>query len=196
MAMPGRSRSIGRAPRGPAAGRVLCATAALACLLLSGATPVYAAPARATPRHPALVASPDLRECPAQPVVLTCVDLSSQRLWVRRGRRLVFGPVPIRTGRVGDATPDGWFTVYYRNKYQWSTPYSVPMPFSQFFYGGDALHGVFGGISQGPGSHGCVNLNYRDAARLWTTIGMGSRVFIWGFKPPVPVSFAGPAEGE
>jgi lipoprotein-anchoring transpeptidase ErfK/SrfK len=179
--MSGWSRSIaaaGRVPGGPLVRSLLCATAVLACLVLPSATVAHAASA-----GPAARAS--VSGCPTRPAVLTCVNLSRQRLWVRRGRRVIFGPVPIRTGRAGLGTPDGWFTVYYRNKYQWSTPFNVPMPFSQFFNGGDALHGVFGSISQGPGSHGCVNLLYEDAARLWKIIGVGSRVYIWGSKPPV-----------
>jgi hypothetical protein len=181
-----RLRSVMEANSWSSAARsLLCAAAVLACLLLPPTAAAHAAPVHEGLAGAAHRAPTDLRGCPAQPAVLTCVDLSSQRLWVRSGRRIVLGPVPVRTGRVGLATPDGWFTVYYRNKYQWSTPFNVPMPFSQFFNGGDALHGVFGSISQGPGSHGCVNLLYPDAARLWNTIGVGSRVYIWGRKPPV-----------
>jgi lipoprotein-anchoring transpeptidase ErfK/SrfK len=155
------------------AGRQLLAAATAAVGLLL-ATPIA---------HAAAAGWPDLRGCPARPALTTCVDLSAQRLWVRDGRRIIFGPVPVRTGRPGYATPDGWFTIDYRNKYQWSAPFNVPMPFSQFFDGSDALHGVFGPISGGPGSHGCVNLLYNDAATLWHTIGISTHVYIWGTKP-------------
>ena len=48
-----------------------------------------------------------------------------------------------------------------------STLYNTPMPFSQFFDRGEALHGVYGDIYESPGSHGCVNLKWMDAERLW-----------------------------
>jgi hypothetical protein len=124
-----------------------------------------------------------LRRCPPRPGLVTCVDLDHQLLWVQRGGAIVYGPVPVRSGRAGNETPTGWFRVYERDRNHWSAPFGSPMPFSQFFNGGDAVHGVFGTIFEGPGSHGCVNLEYQDALRMWHLIGVGDWVDIRGIKP-------------
>ncbi|WP_377270164.1 L,D-transpeptidase [Peterkaempfera sp. SMS 1(5)a] len=130
-----------------------------------------------------------VRGCPVRTYRVVCVDLNHQVLWVQTGRRIVFDDVPVRTGRVGNATRTGWFRVYRRDIDHWSKEYKSPMPYSQFFSGGQALHGVYGGVDDGPGSHGCVNLVYDDAQALWRVIGKGTAVYTWGHKPkPQPES--------
>ncbi|WP_245687508.1 L,D-transpeptidase [Streptacidiphilus griseoplanus] len=121
--------------------------------------------------------------CPIRPYRVVCVDLTNQVLWVQKGRRIIYDEVPVRTGRVGNATRTGWFRVYRRDIDHWSSEYNSPMPYSQFFSGGQALHGVFGGVDDGPGSHGCVNLVYDDAERLWHVVPKGTAVYTWGHKP-------------
>jgi lipoprotein-anchoring transpeptidase ErfK/SrfK len=61
--------------------------------------------------------------------------------------------------------------------------YGSKMPFSQFFDGGQALHGISGSIYGPPGSYGCVNLAYADAKRLWGALKLKDRVYVWGRKP-------------
>ena len=39
--------------------------------------------------------------------------------------------------------------------------YDVPMPYSQFFDGGQAFHSISGSMWSPPGSHGCVNMTQR-----------------------------------
>jgi lipoprotein-anchoring transpeptidase ErfK/SrfK len=111
------------------------------------------------------------------------VDLSRQLTWVQKGRKVVFGAVPIRSGRAGYRTRAGWHKVYWRHKNHWSTLYNTPMPYSQFFSGGQAFHGVYGSLNTTVGSMGCVNLSVPDARRLWSVLKKGDRVFVWGRRP-------------
>ncbi|MDT0380578.1 L,D-transpeptidase family protein [Streptomyces sp. DSM 42041] len=124
-----------------------------------------------------------LRGCPRREGVVACLDLSRQIMWVRDGDRMVYDPVPIRSGKPGYETRTGWHDVYLRVRHEHSTLYDSPMPFSQYFDGGQALHGVYDDLYTGPGSHGCVNLRYEDAERLWQVLGKGDRVYVWGAKP-------------
>ncbi|NBE51621.1 L,D-transpeptidase family protein [Streptomyces sp. YC537] len=115
---------------------------------------------------------------------VACVDLSRQLMWVQRGRKVVFGPALIRSGKPGYETRTGMFSVDWRSEEHTSTLYDAPMPFAQFFSGGQAFHGRYRTIHYEPGSHGCVNLRYRDAERLWKTLRTGDAVFVYGRKPP------------
>ncbi|MER5883718.1 L,D-transpeptidase [Streptomyces sp. NPDC001941] len=123
------------------------------------------------------------KRCPVRRTSVTCVDLGRQILWVQRGAKVVFGPVPMRSGRNGLETRRGWHRVYSRHRTFFSTLYDgAPMPYAQFFSGGQAFHGTYKDLFTS-GSGGCVNLYVKDAARLWKTIGYGSRVYVWGTKP-------------
>jgi hypothetical protein len=128
--------------------------------------------------------------CPVRRGRVACVDLSRQLMWVQEGRgpgrlpaRVVFGPVPVRSGRAGHPTRTGWHRVYWRRKDHWSPQYSAPMPFSQYFDAGQGFHGVYGNVYGPPGSYGCVNLRWRDAAGLWRVLRAGDRVYVWGRRP-------------
>ncbi|MEU7581139.1 L,D-transpeptidase [Streptomyces sp. NPDC041068] len=122
------------------------------------------------------------RGCPVKSYRVTCVDLTRQILWVQKGRRLVFDPVPIRTGRDGLETRRGWQRIYWKNRDHFSTIYNVPMPYAQFFNGGQALHGTRHDLFSS-GSGGCVNLAVGDAKRLYALLKKGDRLYIWGTKP-------------
>lgn len=138
-------------------------------------TALYARWARAHPKK--------LRGCPYRRTRLVCVDLNHQVLWVKQGKRTVVAPVPIRSGRPGHLTRTGWFRVNWRHKDHWSTIYRTPMPYSQFFNGGQAFHGILGNLFKNPASYGCVNLQLGDAKRLWKTLRKGDRVYVWGRRP-------------
>jgi hypothetical protein len=122
------------------------------------------------------------RGCPTRTYRVTCVDLNRQLLWVQRDKRLVFAPVPVRTGRDGMETRRGWHRIYWRRIDHFSTLYDVPMPYAQFFDGGQALHGTDANLFTS-GSAGCVNLTEADAKRLWKLLRKGDRVYVWGTKP-------------
>nr|QXL90812.1 L,D-transpeptidase [Streptomyces sp.] len=122
--------------------------------------------------------------CPARRGRVACVDLSRQLMWVQQGKKVVFGPAAVRSGRPGYATRTGTFRVSWRNQEHTSTIYRAPMPYAQFFSGGQAFHGRYRTIYYEPGSHGCVNLSYRDAQRLWNALRGGDIVAVFGRKPP------------
>ena len=74
----------------------------------------------------------------------------------------------VRGGSSDHATRVGRFTVFYRDKDHVSSLYGSPMPYSQFFSGGQAFHGS--ALMMDPfvdHSHGCVNMYIEDARQLW-----------------------------
>lgn len=123
------------------------------------------------------------KKCPVRTGRVACVDLDRQLTWVRKGTKVVFGPVSMRSGRVVHPTRTGWHTVYWRHKNHVSTLYGNPMPYAQFFDGGQAFHAVYGSIHTTIGSMGCVNLTLGDARRLWGVLRNGDRVYVWGHRP-------------
>ncbi len=83
-------------------------------------------------------------------------DGSLHNSWLVRG-----GTRRLET-RVGDTT------VYYRDKEHVSSIYGTPMPYSQFFDGGEAFHGSTLMTDPFSGhSHGCINMYIEDARQLW-----------------------------
>ncbi|MDX3535333.1 L,D-transpeptidase family protein [Streptomyces sp. MB09-01] len=152
-----------------------------------GVTPADGYPGLATYRTMLVVtARPDPNaagDCPVREHRVTCVDMDRQLLWVQKGDSVVLPPVPIRTGRDYQETRAGWHEVYWRSKDHVSTLYDVPMPYAQFFDGGQALHGTHGSLYEGGGSAGCVNLTEPDAKRLWDLLAQGDAVYVWGAKP-------------
>ncbi|WP_369175296.1 L,D-transpeptidase family protein [Streptomyces sp. R28] len=122
------------------------------------------------------------KKCPVRRYRVVCVDLDRQLTWVQEGKHVVFGPVPIRSGREGYGTRTGWHAVYWRHKNHVSSLYNSPMPYSQFFSGGQAFHGVYASIFTPIGSRGCVNLLLDDARELWGLLKQSDRVYVWGHR--------------
>lgn len=75
----------------------------------------------------------------------------------------------VRGGGATTQTRRGSFTVFYRDIDHTSSLFDgAPMPYSQFFSGGQALHGSRYMIDPFVGhSHGCVNFWVKDARQLW-----------------------------
>lgn len=74
----------------------------------------------------------------------------------------------VRGGGASTPTRVGNFRVYYRDIDHVSTLFDTPMPYAQFFSGGQALHGSR--LMMDPyvdHSHGCVNFWAEDARQLW-----------------------------
>ncbi|MFD9796010.1 L,D-transpeptidase family protein [Streptomyces sp. NPDC059070] len=123
-------------------------------------------------------------KCPRHAGRLVCVDLGRQLLWVQRDGRVIYPAVAVRTGRWGQQTRDGWHEITERRLDDYSELYdNAPMPYAQYFSGGQAFHGVYGDLFNGGGSAGCINLQLENARVLWNTVDLGDAVFIWGRKP-------------
>ena len=75
----------------------------------------------------------------------------------------------VRGGGYDTQTRTGDFQVQWRDEDHTSRTYGgAPMPYSQFFSGGQALHGSRYMMSPYEGhSHGCVNFWVEDARQLW-----------------------------
>ncbi|MFE9300040.1 L,D-transpeptidase family protein [Streptomyces sp. NPDC006856] len=122
-------------------------------------------------------------KCPTDKGRIACVDLTRQLSWIQDGRKLTYGPVPVRTGRDGAETRTGAKKVYWRAVKHWSTIYQVWMPYSQFFDGGQAFHSVTKSMYNPPGSGGCVNMRPADAKAYWKLLRNGDDVYVYGRKP-------------
>ncbi|MBN1172500.1 MAG: murein L,D-transpeptidase [Micromonosporaceae bacterium] len=113
-----------------------------------------------------------------------CVNLTLQTVWVVKDGAVVFGPTVTRTGMKGYATPVGTYSVFRRNMKEWSNPYKVWLPYWQNFVRGIGFHATTTYLHNASiGSHGCVNLLYGDAKTLYSTIGIGTRVKVFGHRP-------------
>ncbi|WP_327677228.1 L,D-transpeptidase [Streptomyces sp. NBC_00467] len=121
--------------------------------------------------------------CPVNRGRIACVDLTLQLSWIQDGTKLVHGPVPVRTGRDGHETRTGLKKVSWRDIDHVSSLYDTPMPYSQFFDGGQAFHSVGISVWGQPGSHGCVNMTKADAAAYWKLLRTNDDVFVYGRKP-------------
>jgi len=74
----------------------------------------------------------------------------------------------VRGGAYTMQTRLGTHLVYYRDIDHISGQFGSPMPYSQFFDGGEALHGSR--LMMDPfvdHSHGCINMYVEDARQLW-----------------------------
>jgi lipoprotein-anchoring transpeptidase ErfK/SrfK len=89
-----------------------------------------------------------------------------------RGGRVVYGPVRVATGRASLPTPAGNFHVWYKVVDGWSTTYDAPMPYSVFFYEGDAFHEDPVTVR----SHGCIHLSLKNAEYFYRFLDYGDLV--------------------
>ena len=108
--------------------------------------------------------------CDAQ--AIACVSLSKQEAWLLHDGKVVYGPVPVATGRASLPTPAGNFHVWYKVVNGWSTTYDAPMPYSVFFYEGDAFHEDPVTVR----SHGCVHLSLTNAEHFYHFLQYGDLV--------------------
>ncbi len=88
----------------------------------------------------------------------------------------------VRGGGTSTPTRTGTFRVYFRDIDHVSSAFHTPMPYSQFFSGGQALHGSRLMMDPYVGhSHGCVNFWTEDARQLWhMTSSKTLRVHVYG----------------
>lgn len=116
------------------------------------------------------------------------ISLSAQTLWFYKDTNLVI-TTPVVTGNpyAGNATPPGVFVLAYkaRNAVLRGANYATPVSYWMPFNGGIGLHdatwrGIFGGsIYRGGGSHGCINLPFSAAAKIYEQISAGVPVVVY-----------------
>ena len=74
----------------------------------------------------------------------------------------------VRGGDRGMESDPGSYRVYWRDKDHVSGLYGSPMPYSQFYHGGEAFHGSPPMVDPFVDhSHGCINMYVEDARQLW-----------------------------
>jgi len=98
----------------------------------------------------------------------TCYDRKRHQVTLYKNGRLLNAWL-VRGGDYNMATRTGDFQVQWRDIDHTSHTYGgAPMPYSQFFSGGQALHGSRYMMDPFEGhSHGCVNFWVEDARQLW-----------------------------
>lgn len=108
------------------------------------------------------------------------VDLKSQVLWARQGKRLVYR-WEVSSGRQGKETPTGAYRALGKEPMHISTLYGSPMPFSIHVTGNIYIHGS-AQFSSTPGSHGCIRLPLMETRNIaeefynWIDVGTPIRV--------------------
>jgi hypothetical protein len=94
------------------------------------------------------------------------ISIRKQSMLVYSGERQI-GFSPISSGKPGNETPHGIFSVLRKHKFRWSNLYArEPMPFMQrLTWSGIALHA--GELPGYPASHGCVRMPDEFAKQLF-----------------------------
>ncbi len=82
--------------------------------------------------------------------------------------------VHVSSGAYGK-TPRGSFHVYRKERYSWSVPFKVWLPWASYFVGGVAFH-EYGSVPTYAASHGCIRVNHYDASMLFGFAEFGTRV--------------------
>jgi hypothetical protein len=83
--------------------------------------------------------------------------------------------VHVSTGGPGTSTPSGSFRVSRKERYSWSVPFKVWMPWASYFTGGIAFH-EYAYVPAWAASHGCVRVNRLDAVGLYAFAVSGTPV--------------------
>lgn len=129
---------------------------------------------RPTPPPEALT---DVRAGLCAPHAAACIDLTNDLSWLQKEGKIIYGPVPITSGKVGFSTRPGNWKVFWKNRDHRSSIYGgTPMPYAIFFDGGIAFHQ---GSLEIP-SHGCIHLSWEAAAKYWDVLSNGDVVSVFG----------------
>jgi hypothetical protein len=78
----------------------------------------------------------------------------------------------------GGRTPAGSFRVYRKERYSWSVPFKVWLPWASYFTGGIAFH-EYPSVPTYAASHGCVRVNHHDAQMLFGFAEQGTPVNVF-----------------
>lgn len=125
----------------------------------------------------------------AQGPLTLMVSLKRQRVDVydKNGK---ITSAPISSGRRGNRTPTGVFSILQKRRRHYSNLYGSAMPNMQrITWSGIALHA--GPLPGYPASHGCIRLPYSFSKRLFSMTSLGTRVIVTHHNDR-PRSFAHP----
>ena len=78
----------------------------------------------------------------------------------------------------GGLTPRGSFRIYRKERFSWSVPFKVWLPWASYFTGGIAFH-EYGSVPTYPASHGCIRVSLYDAPMLFGFAESGTRVDVF-----------------
>ena len=133
------------------------------------------APKPAPKPAPKKQARPASNPCPAS--AHACVDIKAQRAWLQKGGKRSYGPVIVSTGRPGQETPRGMFTVTRKVKDEISYEFgNAPMPYAVYFTNnGHAFHQGTTNVQ----SAGCVRMNGEAARTFFNYLQPGDKVYIY-----------------
>jgi hypothetical protein len=156
--------------------RILAGTAMAAGTLLTAAGMNVAVPGVAHAAMPATTAA-KTSTMPCEPTARACMDLSRHEAWLSDGAgHVVYGPVSARGGTSKAPTPTGTFQVLSKDRHFYSTEFDAPMPYSVFFYPGDAFHADNTSVN----SNGCIHLSSSSAQHFFNNLQVGDEVQIVG----------------
>jgi lipoprotein-anchoring transpeptidase ErfK/SrfK len=109
------------------------------------------------------------------------VDLAQRRLIAHEGDSVFLSTI-VSIGKPSTPTVRGTFRIYVklRATRMRGPGYNLPnVPHTMYFYRGYAIHGAYWVKTFGTRvSHGCVNVNLKDAATLFDWASVGTRVWI------------------
>lgn len=139
--------------------------------------PLLLPPPPAPPKPPAKPAPPPpprAKNAPCTGAARACIRLSTNQAWLLEDGKVVYGPVSMTSGKPGQRTPTGTFSVLWKNKDHRSREFdNAPMPYSVFFApGGIAFHQG----SLRSRSAGCVRLTLAAAKHFYNTLDVGDVV--------------------
>ena len=170
--------------RGPTiAGRAISAIllavllGAVAVMTVAAAARPDSAPAVPQVRNAAVRTPAAASSTPCAATAKACVNLSTRQAWLTDGAgHVTYGPVAAHGGSSRAPTPVGTFGVIYKDLHHYSKEFDAPMPYSVFFYPGDALHAD----NPSSASNGCIHLAWSSAQRFYNGLAPGDQVQVIG----------------
>ncbi|HZS20145.1 MAG TPA: L,D-transpeptidase [Pseudonocardiaceae bacterium] len=150
--------------------------AAFAIPAVAGGVEAAAASPATSNKPPAAPQPQAVSATPCKVTAKACVVLSHHTAWLTDGKgRITYGPVTATGGDPAYPTPTGTFRVLSKKANYRSTEFrNAPMPYSVFFYPGDAFHAD----DVHKWSHGCIHLDRGDAKVFFDTLKVGEQVQI------------------
>jgi lipoprotein-anchoring transpeptidase ErfK/SrfK len=141
---------------------------------LAGTLAAFATAGGVALTAPAMAHASTSGQTPCAPSARACVDTGTQQAWLTNGHgRVTYGPVPAKPGMRSAPTTAGTFRVQWKDINHHSHEFhGAPMPYSVFFYNGEAFHE--GSLYRY--SNGCVHLSRSSARTFYYNLHPGETV--------------------